>query len=151
MSIIPEKYTSLSPLQEQYREFWLSFNAQSLCHSAFSSKFKVHPIPSIRSYQDYSVGKPYHLVLKVDYKKNLFAVKIYFNNIQKYIEYYVQYRARIEAELGYECEWKKQTTKGSAGKFFCAELYNKNQYAKIADQMMNEGLRMVKIFYKYSE
>lgn len=151
MSIIPEKYTTLSPLQEEYRKFWLTFNAQSLCHYAFSSAFKVHPIPSIRSYQDYSVGKPYHLVLKVDFKRNLFAVKIYFNNVPTYIEYYEQHRSRIEAELGYECEWKEQTTKGSAGKFFSADLYDFKQYNKIADQMMDEGLRMVRIFNKFSE
>lgn len=151
MSIIPEKYTTLSPLQEEYRKFWLTFNAQSLCHYAFSAAFKVHPIPSIRSYQDYSVGKPYHLVLKVDFKRNLFAVKIYFNNVPTYIEYYEQHRSRIEAELGYECEWKEQTTKGSAGKFFSANLYDFKQYNKIADQMMDEGLRMVRIFNKYSE
>ena len=151
MSIIPEKYTTLSPLQERYRQFWLSFNAQSLCHVDFSSTLKVHPIPSIRCYQDYSVGKPYHLVFKVDFKKNLFVVMIYFDNVPKYIEYHEHYRVRIEAELGYECEWKEQATKGSAGKFFTADLYDKNQYGKIAGQMMNEGLRMVKIFNKYSE
>ena len=46
MAIIPEKYTTLSPLQEEYRKFWQRFNELSLIHSEFSSTFKVHLIQS---------------------------------------------------------------------------------------------------------
>lgn len=151
MSIIPEKYTSLSPLQEQYRKFWLSFNAQSLSHSAFSSTFKIHPIPSIRGYQDYSIGKPYHLTLKIDFQHNVFDISIRFYKMPKYVEFYENYRNRIENELGYKLNWNQHSTAGYAIKNFAADLYDTSKYKNIADQMMNEGLRMVRIFNKFSE
>lgn len=151
MSLIPEKYTTLSPLQEQYRYFWTRFNELSLSHKQFSMTFKVHPIPSIRCYQDYAVGKPYHLALKVNFKRNTFCVMAYFNNLSRYIEYYEQHRHRIECELGYELEWKQQTTAGSAEHNFIADLFDERQYDKIGHQMMCEAIRFIEIFNKYSE
>lgn len=151
MAIIPEKYTRLTPLQEEYREFWRKFNELSLHHSAFSSTFKIHPIPSIRCYQDYSVGQSYILTLKIDLKKNLFYASAYFHNIPKYIEYCEKHKIRIESELGYELEWKQHLTAGYAKRSFTADLFDKNKHDSICKQMMDEGLRFISIFNKYSE
>ena len=151
MAIIPEKYTSLTPLQEEYRKFWNHFNHLSSNHSEFSSRFKIHPIPSIRSYQDYSLGEAYILTMKIDFRKNLFYVSAYFNSVSKYIEYHENYKSRIEAELGYELEWKQHTTAGYAKKGFAADLFDKNQYNQICYRMMLEGLKLISVFKKYSE
>lgn len=151
MAIIPEKYTSLSPLQEEYRNFWNHFNALSLNHCEFSSTFKVHPIPSIRCYQDFAIGQPYHLVLKVNFKENIFVVGAYFNNFPRFLEYQDNHKSRIESEYGSELLWKQQTTAGSAEKSFAADLYDSNQYDKICLKMMEEGIKLVKVFNKFSE
>lgn len=151
MAIIPEKYTTLSPIQEEYRKFWLYFNSQSLNHRGFSSTFKIHPTPSIRCYQDFSIRQPYHLVLKVDFKRNQYVVMIYFNKVKVYIDYYENHKTRIESELGYTLEWKELATKGSAGKMFAANLFDNSQYEQICQKMMDEGIRIVRIFNSYTE
>lgn len=151
MAIIPEKYTTLSPLQEEYRKFWQRFNELSLIHIEFSSTFKVHPIPSIRCYQDFAVGQPYHLFLKVNFKQNTFHVGAYFNNFPKFIEYHDIHKTRIESELGGELLWKQQTTAGSAERIFVADLFDKSKYDDICHRMMDEGLKLVSIFKKFSD
>lgn len=151
MAIIPEKYTTLSSLQEEYQKFWNHFNPLSLNHSDFSSRFKVHPIASIRCYQDYSVGESYILTLKINFAKNLFYVSAYFNSATRFAEYHEKYKTRIETDLGYELEWKQHATAGYAKKGFAVDLFDKSQYDKICNRMMEEGIRLISVFKKYSK
>ena len=48
MSFIQEKTNGLTSLQEQYKEFWLYFNAISSQHIVFPQEFKCHPMIGIR-------------------------------------------------------------------------------------------------------
>ena len=76
---------------------------------------------------------------------------LYFNKVKVYIDYYENLKTRIESELGYTLEWKEQATKGSAGKLFAANLFDNSQYEQICQKMMDEGIRIVRIFNSYTE
>ena len=114
MAIKPVKAENLTALQESYRKFWTKFNYLSSCNDDFSKEFKVHKIPSIRYYQDYSVGKCYQICIKINFKQELVALQVYFYNMCIYDEFFSQHRMKIEMMLGKHLIWEKKTTKGYA-------------------------------------
>lgn len=114
MAIKPEHKENLTLLQEKYQRFWSVFNHISANDENFSNSFKVHIIPSIRSYQDYGVRKPYHICIKISFDKERFAIQAYFNNLVAYEEFYTRHRDRIESMIGTQLEWKEMGTKSYA-------------------------------------
>lgn len=149
MSFIQEKTNGLTSLQEQYKEFWLYFNAISSQHIVFPQEFKCHPIPSIRCYQDYSIGKPYHLVVKINLTKNQIAIGAYFNDVVKYDEFY-RYKDNIVNSLNMELGWIKHSTKGSAFMVLPANLYDKSQWIIICEIIIAKMIDIKKVFNSLS-
>ena len=114
MAVKPVKRENLTLLQETYQRFWTKFNQISSQDDDFASNFKVHTIASIRYYQDYAIGKPYHICIKINFDRELASVQIYFNNLVVYDEFYTRYRERIETLIGKHLEWKEMNTKAYA-------------------------------------
>lgn len=114
MAIKPVKRENLTLLQETYQRFWTKFNHISSQDENFVSNFKVHTIASIKYYQDYAIGKPYHICIKINFDRELASIQIYFNNLVVYDEFYSRYRDRIEALIGKRLEWKEMNTKAYA-------------------------------------
>ena len=114
MAIKPVKKENLTLLQETYERFWTKFNHISSQDENFVSNFKVHTIASIKYYQDYAIGKPYHICIKINFDRELASIQIYFNNLVVYDEFYSRYRDRIETLIGKRLEWKEMNTKAYA-------------------------------------
>ena len=114
MAIQPVRRENLTLLQETDRKFWTTFNSISSQDENFSSNFKVHTIASIKYYQDYAIGKPYHICIKINFDRELASVQVYFNNLVVYDEFYSRYRDRIESLIGKRLEWKEMNTKAYA-------------------------------------
>ena len=114
MAIKPINTENLTALQEAYRKFWTKFNYVSSCNEDFAKDFKVHKIPSIRYYQDYSVGKCYQICIKINFKQELVAIQAYFNNMSVYSDFFFKHRDRIELMIGKRLIWEEKTTKGYA-------------------------------------
>ena len=53
--------------QEVYWSFWKEFNLYTKGDATFCREFKVHPYPSVRSYQDYHIGEPFHIVAGINF------------------------------------------------------------------------------------
>lgn len=114
MAIKPVKTENLTILQDTYRKFWTKFNDISSSNDTFAREFKVHPIPSIRYYQDYSVGKPYQICLQISFVNESASIQAYFNNMTAYDEFISKHRDRIELLIGQRLIWKEMNTKGYA-------------------------------------
>ena len=114
MAIKPVKRENLTLLQETYQRFWTKFNHISSQDENFASNFKVHTIASIKYYQDYAIGKSYHICIKINFDRELASIQIYFNNLVVYDEFYTRSRDRIEALIGKRLEWKEMNTKAYA-------------------------------------
>lgn len=114
MAIKPVKKENLTLLQETYKRFWTKFNHLSSQDENFVSNFKVHTIASIRYYQDYAIGKSYHICIKINFDRELASIQAYFNNVVVYDEVYSQCKDRIEAMVGKRLIWKSMKTKSYA-------------------------------------
>ena len=114
MAIKPVNTENLTVLQELYRKFWTKFNHISSSNEDFNKEFKVHKIPAIRYYQDYSVGKCYQICIKINFKQELVAIQAYFNNMSVYSDFFLKHRDRIELMIGKRLIWEEKTTKGYA-------------------------------------
>ena len=101
-------------LQETYWKFWDGFNTYTLKNPSFCNEFKVHPYPSVRSYQDYSIGEPYHIVAGIDLKKHEIRVGAYFRDLDAYLFYSEMLKGRIERKIGKKLKWTRHQTKASA-------------------------------------
>ena len=148
MAIKPVNADILSAQQELYQKFWTKFNYISSCNETFCDEFKVHKIASIRGYQDYSVGKSYHICIKINFQREVVSIQAYFNNMNVYDEFFNQHRDRIELKLGKHLTWKRMTTKGYA-------LYTLNlpyqiedikNWDKIYEELISNALLIKKVF-----
>lgn len=101
-------------LQEIYRKFWDGFNTFTKNDNSFCREFKVHPYPSVRSYQDYSIGEPYHIVIGINPKKHEIRVGAYFSDLDAYLFYSEMLKGRIERKIGKCLKWTRHQTKASA-------------------------------------
>lgn len=73
---------SKTKLQECYWKFWEGFNHFTKSDKAFCEEFKVHPFPSIRSYQDYHIGMPFHIVVGINFKLKEICIGAYLRIIR---------------------------------------------------------------------
>lgn len=103
-----------TPLQKSYYAFWDGFNAYTKMELEFCKEFKTHPYSTIRSYQDYHIGEPYHIVAGINFQRKEIRVGAYFSNLDSY-QFWSQYgKIWLESYLDSRLVWKKFETKGSA-------------------------------------
>ena len=101
-------------LQEVYRKFWDGFNTFTKNDTDFCREFKVHPYPSVRSYQDYFIGEPYHLVVGIYFKRHEIRIGAYFSDLNAYEFYSEILKGHIEGKIGKRLKWTQHLTKASA-------------------------------------
>ena len=151
MAIQPVRRENLTLLQETYRKFWTTFNSISSQDENFSSNFKVHTIASIKYYQDYAIGKPYHICIKINFDRELASVQVYFTNLVVYDEFYSRYRDRIESLIGKRLEWKEMNTKAYAQlnlnlPYLISDVSN---WDKVCEDILPNAILMKNIFNKF--
>lgn len=149
MAMKPVKSDNLTVLQEMYQKFWKGFNLLSACDKNFAHNFKVHKIASIRYYQDYAVGKPYHICIRIS--KEEVAVQAYFNNVTIYDDFFTHYRTRIESLIGKRLIWNRQTTKASITNILIApfNISNENSWDDAYKVIMPNAIKMKDILNNF--
>lgn len=148
MAIKPINIENLSLRQELYHRYWEMFNRLSFEHSEFSLNFKTHPIASIRCYQDYSVGKPYRIVLKINFDTSVISVGIYFRDLVVYDEFYNK-KDRIEQDVNCEIDWSRYITKGSAYIHKSIDFSVDYGWELVCNCMIENAILIKKTFEKY--
>lgn len=133
-------------LQEKYWKFWEGFNAYTQSEPAFCSEFKVHPYPSVRSYQDYSIGEPYHLVVGVNFKKHEIRVGVYFRDLDAYLFYCEMLKNGIERKIGRCLKWSRHETKASAYLYDSADFDANHGFENAFEVMANRMLQIKSAF-----
>ena len=151
MAIKPVKTENLTILQDTYRKFWTKFNDISSSNDSFAREFKVHPIPSIRYYQDYSVGKPYQICIRLNFKDESVAVQAYFNNMAVYEEFFSKHRDRIEHLIGQRLIWEEMNTKGYARLMLSVPtpVSDIANWDAICDIVIENAILMKQVFGKF--
>ena len=109
-----KQYKPETLLQQSYQQFWSAFNELTAKDALFCKVFKTHPYASVRCYQDYPVGKAYHIVAAINFRRHEIRVGAYFGDVQAYSFCYQNNRERIEELVGRRLAWTKHETKGSA-------------------------------------
>lgn len=131
----------ITPLQKSYWSFWKGFNDYTSLDFEFQKEFKVHPYPSIRSYQDYHIGQSFAIVAGVNFKKNEIRVGAYFGNLNSFHFWYNHGRNLIESSIDKVLVWKLFSTKGSAFLYSSANLDDSSNwqeaYSLIAKTMIS--------------
>lgn len=151
MAIKPVKNENLTLLQETYQKFWTKFNHISSQDENFASNFKVHTIASIKYFQDYAVGKPYHICVKINFERELASIQIYFHNLVVYDEFYTRYRERIETLIGKHLEWKEMKTVAYAQINLCLPylISDVSNWDKVCKDILPNAILMKNIFNKF--
>ena len=130
-----------SLLQETYERFWNGFNLYTKGDDTFSSEFRVHPYPSIRSYQNYHIGEPYHLVASINFFRKGVRVMAYFSSTKAYQMVYDLARVEIEDKLNRTLIWNLYRTKAAVALYDTADFDEErgwqNAYQVLAVDMIN--------------
>lgn len=148
MAIKPVNTENLTVLQELYRKFWTKFNDISSSNEDFKKEFKVHKIPSIRYYQDYSVGRCYQICIKINFKQELVAIQAYFNNMSVFSYFVSKHKDRIESMIGKRLIWEEKTTKGYAqfNLNISSSINNIANWDDICNEIIPNAISMKRIF-----
>ena len=148
MAIKPVNTENLTVLQELYRKFWTKFNDISSSNEDFKKEFKVHKIPSIRYYQDYSVGKCYQICIKINFKQELIAIQAYFSNMSVYSYFVTKHKGRIESMIGKRLIWEEKTTKGYAqfNLNISSSINNMANWDDICNEIIPNAISMKRVF-----
>lgn len=134
-------------LEKVYRNFWRGFNLNTGLDGKFSREFKPHEFPSIRSYQDYSIGRPFGIVVGVNFPRKEIRVGAYFHDVIAYDSCYNFQRRWIEKELDKHLIWKKHKTKGSAYYYATADFDEEgNNWTEVYKLMAEIMLKMKNAF-----
>lgn len=148
MAIKPVNTENLTVLQELYRKFWTKFNDISSSNEDFKKEFKVHKIPSIRYYQDYSVGRCYQICIKINFKQELVAIQAYFSNMSVFSDFVSKHKDRIELMIGKRLIWEEKTTKGYAqlNLNISSSINNIANWDDICNEIIPNAISMKRIF-----
>lgn len=148
MAIKPVNTENLTVLQELYRKFWTKFNDISSSNEDFKKEFKVHKIPSIRYYQDYSVRRCYQICIKINFKQELVAIQAYFNNMSVFSYFVSKHKDRIESMIGKRLIWEEKTTKGYAqfNLNISSSINNIANWDDICNEIIPNAISMKRIF-----
>lgn len=131
-------------LQETYRRFWEGFNLYTKCNLAFCKEFKVHPYPSVRSYQDYHIGEPFHIVVGINFKNDEIRIGAYFSNLNSYRFWSEHGKQWLESYLNRHLSWKQFKTKGSIHTFKFINLTEKQRWEKAYSTMADTMIQLKK-------
>lgn len=148
MAIKPVNTENLTVLQELYCKFWTKFNDISSSNEDFKKEFKVHKIPSIRYYQDYSVGRCYQICIKINFKQELVAIQAYFSNMSVFSDFVSKHKDRIELMIGKRLIWEEKTTKGYAqfNLNISSSINNIANWDDICNEIIPNAISMKRIF-----
>ena len=148
MAIKPVNTENLTVLQELYRKFWTKFNDISSSNEDFKKEFKVHKIPSIRYYQDYSVGRCYQICIKINFRQELVAIQAYFSNMSIFSDFVSKHKDRIELMIGRRLIWEEKTTKGYAqfNLNISSSINNIANWDDICNEIIPNAISMKRIF-----
>lgn len=141
MSVI-QQYVPTTALQQQYQKFWQKFNRISASSEEFCKEFTPHQHPSIRPYQDYSIGRKYHINTGIEFSKGVIRVKAYFRNLADYLEVYRQSKDRIEAQLGRTLRWQAFKTKRAITLYAAVSLNGSDDWQEASKVMMENMILM---------
>ena len=137
---IKSKDKPRTDLQETYWRFWGMFNLYTKDNTTFCREFKVHPYPSVRSYQDYHIGEPFHIVAGINFRDKEICVGAYFGNLDCYEFWYKHGNRWLESYMGKRLVWNKFKTKGSIYVHTTANFDNEhgwdNAYKVIVETMI---------------
>ena len=111
---IRNKEKPRTALQGLYWKFWDGFNTFTQNDLSFCRDFKVHPYPSVRSYQDYSIGEPYHIVAGINFKRHEIRIGAYFSDLDAYLFYSEMLKGKVQRKIGKSLKWTRHQTKASA-------------------------------------
>lgn len=136
----------ITALQECYRRFWEGFNLYTKDNSAFCKEFNVHPYPSIRPYQDYHIGKPFHITVGVDFKNSEIRVGAYFKNMDSYDFWSQQGKRRLESFMDRQLIWKRFKTAGSIFTYETANFSEEHGWENAFIVMVDTMIKMKKAF-----
>lgn len=139
-----EKPTTL--LGSSYQKFWQGFNEASQRDERFCMNFKSHPYGSIRSYQDYAIGEPFHIAVGINFARHEIRVGAYFSNVDIYKFFFEENKTQIEAHTGRMLTWKLHKTKGSAYLYDTADFDESHGWNKAYNVMIEDMLIMGKAF-----
>ena len=132
-------------MQQTYQKFWKGFNRVSQDNEEFCKAFTVLPFPSIRPYQDYAIGKPYHISVGVQFNRHETRVAAYFSDLGAY-RFYSKFKEQIERNAGKNIIWKCHQTKASATLYHIAYFDENHGWDDTYQIMMADMLLMKKAF-----
>ena len=137
---VVSKHNPQTPLERRYWSFWKGFNSYTELEFKFSGEFTPHKFPSIRSYQDYSIGCPFGIVVGINFPRKEIRVGAYFNNLDSYNFLHTYGKRWIEGNMGRRLMWKKHKTKASAFYYATADFdengYNWEEVYKMVVEIM---------------
>jgi hypothetical protein len=142
---ITKTYIPKTPLEQQYQQFWKVFNKVSSNDEAFCSEFTPNKYASIRSYQDYSIGKKYHICAGIDFKKGMVRIKAYFRDIADYQVIFQSNKERIEGEIGRQLLWKAFNTKGAIILYETANFDKNSQWEEACKVLISNMINMKRV------
>ena len=131
-----------TPLQATYQKFWQEFNKASRLCIPFRRAFTPHPYGSIRSYQDYAVGEPFHIVAGVDFKRSEIHVGAYFHDVESYLFFYELNKELIEGRMEKRLAWKHHNTKASVFVYDTVDFDESHGWENAFDVIITRMLQM---------
>lgn len=138
----------LSVAQNLYYDFWAEFNQKASEHVEYISEFTVHHFPSVRCYEDLCFGHFFHIVVKLDLRKNEAQVGVYFDDTNAYLRFFERYKSIIERQIPYQIEWTLWKTKASAYiKTNVGSIKDKSNWSKTAFWLLNNAVHMKRVFF----
>lgn len=129
-------------LEGTYKKFWEEFNKTSRMSLPFRKVFTPHPYGSIRSYQDYAVGEPFHIVAGINFERSEVRVGAYFHDVESYLFFYDLNKELIEERMGKLLAWKQHETKASAYVYDTADFHENHGWEDAFDVIISRMLQM---------
>ncbi|MCR5314380.1 MAG: DUF4268 domain-containing protein [Bacteroidaceae bacterium] len=129
-------------LEGTYKKFWLEFNKASRMSLPFRRVFTPHLYGSIRSYQDYAVGEPFHIVAGINFERSEVRVGAYFHDVESYSFFYELNKELIEGRMGKLLAWRQHKTKASAYVYDTVDFDENHGWENAFDVIITRMLQM---------
>ncbi|NMP37611.1 MAG: DUF4268 domain-containing protein [Clostridiales bacterium] len=146
-----KKTTASSPIQQLRYEFWVAFNNYAFKKQEYTKNFNQRKA-STDHWMELSIGSSAcHLNILQIRKKNALDVELYINEDKKLFENLYQHKDSIEAECGFELDWRELPEKKASRIIIekSADLSNEENWEEQFQWIMDITLKMKKAFKKY--
>lgn len=143
---VKKRQRATTILASTYQKFWQGFNEKTSKDDVFRKEFRPHPYGSARCYQDYPIGKPYHIVAHVFFAKHEIHIGAYFGNLDAYHYCSEVLKNRIEHQIGKPLAWKQHKTKASAYLFDSVDFDENHGWDETYEVIIANMLLMKKAF-----